>query len=112
MDLELSGAQLRILMEAGGPHVLIDVREPWEHQLVRLPNDQLIPMAYIPMQLDSLRTMAAEDSSRPLIFYCHHGIRSLQVVSWLRSQGIANTVSLRGGIDGWARDIDPEMESY
>jgi rhodanese-related sulfurtransferase len=49
---------------------------------------------------------------KPLVVVCHHGMRSMQAVMWLRSQGFQNAVNLRGGIDAWARQIEPRMATY
>ena len=46
------------------------------------------------------------------VIICHHGIRSLQVMHFLARMGIQNTINLDGGIDAWARQIDPDMPVY
>ena len=48
----------------------------------------------------------------PLIVYCHHGVRSLNAVQWLREQGIENCQSMSGGIDRWSCEIDPSVARY
>ena len=47
-----------------------------------------------------------------LSVYCHHGVRSLQVVSWLRQQGISSCYSLAGGIDRWSKEVDANVPTY
>ena len=49
---------------------------------------------------------------REIVVYCHHGIRSLQVASWLRQLGFDNAQSMAGGIDRWALQIDPTLPRY
>ncbi len=44
--------------------------------------------------------------------YCHHGVRSLNVVNWLREQGIENCQSVAGGIDAWSLAVDPSVPRY
>jgi rhodanese-related sulfurtransferase len=44
--------------------------------------------------------------------FCHHGVRSLHVVNWLRGHGIENAQSMQGGIDAWSRRIDPTVPRY
>ena len=48
----------------------------------------------------------------PLVVFCHHGIRSLQVAGWLRSQGLEDAASMAGGIDRWSLEIDPTVPRY
>jgi rhodanese-related sulfurtransferase len=91
--------------EAGGP-ALLDVREPWEVEICRLPDSINIPLALLPGRLDALPREGM------LVVLCHHGMRSQQATQWLRANGIANAVNLSGGIDAWARVIDPAMRTY
>ena len=63
---------------------LIDVREAEEHAICHIAGAELIPMRTIPQHLQSL------DGDTPLIVFCHHGVRSLNVVDWLRRQGVEN----------------------
>jgi len=46
------------------------------------------------------------------VVVCHHGMRSLSVTTWLRQQGFEKAQSMRGGIDGWARTVDPKVPLY
>jgi rhodanese-related sulfurtransferase len=64
-------------------------------------------MRSVPQALASLQA-----GESPLIVFCHHGMRSLQVVSWLREQGIESCSSMAGGIDRWSLDIDPSVPRY
>lgn len=89
--------------------VLLDVREPEEFAVAHLENSVLIPMQSIPPQLQRLEQMADENT---LLVLCHHGVRSLQVVAWLRAQGIENCYSVTGGIDRWSRELDPSVPRY
>lgn len=90
---------------AGRQHdyLLLDVREPWEAGVASLPGSVLVPLG----SLDE----AEIDAARPVVVYCHHGIRSATARDRLAERGIAAT-SLAGGIDAWARDIDPSMARY
>ena len=105
--LEVSPAEVRAKREAGEPLRLIDVREPWENAVAAIEGSELIPMRSIPENLSRL-----EASGTPLIVYCHHGVRSLSVVDWLRAQGISNCWSMAGGIDLWSREVDPRVPRY
>jgi rhodanese-related sulfurtransferase len=86
---------------------LLDVREPWEAELCRLPGARLIPMGDIPS-----RAHQELDPDAHIVVYCHHGVRSLSVVFWLREQGFERAQSLAGGIEGWAQIADPSMARY
>lgn len=86
--------------------LLLDVREPWEHALCQLPDSLLLPMRRVPSSLDQL------DPSRQIVVICHHGIRSQQVALFLEHRGFDRVSNLAGGIEAWARDLDPKMRRY
>ena len=107
IPLEISPGEVKRRLAEGETLRLIDVREPEEHAICRIEGAQLIPMRSIPQRLSEL-----DDDGPPLIIYCHHGIRSLNVVDWLRRQGLENCQSLAGGIDLWSVEIDPAVPRY
>ncbi|HEY6340773.1 MAG TPA: rhodanese-like domain-containing protein [Bryobacteraceae bacterium] len=109
LPLEIAPQEVKRRLDAGEKLHLIDVREPHEFALARLENAELIPMRQIPGELQHLEGRA-EDGG--LIVYCHHGVRSLNVVSWLREQGLEACQSLAGGIDAWSLTIDPAVPRY
>ena len=84
---------------------LIDVREPWEAEIARLPGSVLLPLGSLEEVLDAI------DRSKPVVVYCHAGIRSASAVATLGTHGIPAR-SLVGGIDAWSRRIDPTMARY
>jgi rhodanese-related sulfurtransferase len=86
--------------------VLLDVREPWELATCALPGTLSIPMGQIPARWSEI------DTDRPVVCICHHGVRSLQVMRYLAHQGLEDLYNLAGGIDAWAREIDPAMAVY
>lgn len=106
---ELTPQDVESLRRSGESLVLIDVREPAEWAVARIEGAELVPMGTVPANLQKLEAAADESS---LVVYCHHGVRSLQVVSWLRQQGITCSYSLAGGIDRWSREIDPAVPTY
>jgi rhodanese-related sulfurtransferase len=85
--------------------VLLDVREDWETALCRLDN-----ATHIPIEEIELRT-AELDPAEEYVVYCHHGVSSASVAEFLRQQGF-KAVNLQGGVDQWARVIDPSMKRY
>ena len=104
---ELNPKELKnYINEASHPPLLIDVREPWEYDIAHLPNSELIPMAKLPAQLDTL------DRDAELVMICHHGIRSRAAALYLEQQGFRKVINLKGGIDAWANEIDHNMPTY
>jgi len=107
--MEITPADVKGRLDAGEPMHLIDVREVHEHAICSIDGAELIPMNTVPQQLQHLETLADE---APLIVFCHHGVRSLMVVNWLREQGIAECSSMSGGIDQWSLSIDRAVPRY
>jgi rhodanese-related sulfurtransferase len=105
--LEIQPKQVKRKIDSGEALRLIDVREPFEFELAQIEGAELIPTRSIPKALPLF-----EDESGPIVVFCHHGQRSLQVVSWLREQGIENCQSMAGGIDRWSLEIDPGVPRY
>lgn len=109
LPVETTPQDISRRLNAGEKLLLIDVREPHEFQLARIRGAELIPMRSVPAQLERLD--AAGDEAT-LIVYCHHGVRSLNVVNWLREQGVSGCQSMAGGIDRWSLEIDPSVPRY
>lgn len=84
---------------------LLDVREPWEAEIAALNGAVLIPLGTLEGALDDL------DSTKPIVVYCHHGVRSASARALLAAHGFSAS-HLAGGIDAWARDLDPDMARY
>jgi rhodanese-related sulfurtransferase len=109
LPLEITPLEVLRRLQAGEKLVLIDVREPGEFQLARIGGAELIPMRSVPAELARLDAQADE---APLIVFCHHGVRSLNVVQWLREQGVDACQSMAGGIDRWSIEIDSTVPRY
>ncbi len=107
MDFEIGAAQVKAMLKRGDKFILLDVREPWELEKARLEGSKNIPMGDVPA-----RAHQELDPDEQLVVMCHHGVRSLSVTNWLRQQGFENAQSMRGGIDGWARTVDPKVPLY
>jgi rhodanese-related sulfurtransferase len=86
--------------------LLLDVREPWEHRICRIEGAELVPMQTVPAKVDEL------PADRPIVCFCHHGGRSMQVALFLEHQGFGDVYNLTGGVDAWARQVDPAMPTY
>ena len=107
--MEVTVEDVKRRLDAGEKLALIDVREPFEHRVAQIEGAELVPMQTVPEQLPALQDKAVE---APLIVFCHHGVRSLNVVNWLRRHGIENCWSMSGGIDLWSIAIDPAVPRY
>ena len=86
--------------------LLLDVREPWEFQTCRIEGARLVPMRELPARLAEL------DPDADIVAICHHGTRSMQVAYFLARQGFERVHNLAGGVDAWARSVDPAMPVY
>ena len=104
---ELSASELHTYLQTTNTQpLLLDVREPWEYEKCNLKNSQLMPMRQIPSALNEL------DPDQEIIVICHHGIRSRSVAAYLASNSFNNVTNLTGGIDAWAKYVDPSMATY
>ena len=107
--LEIDPQEVKRRLDSGEKLQLIDVREPHEFAQANIEGATLIPMRTIPGELQDL---AARDDEGTLIVFCHHGVRSLNVVQWLREQGVDACQSMAGGIDQWSLRVDPAVPRY
>lgn len=106
MIQQLTPAQLKERLAHAAAPVVLDVREPWEVAVCALPGARHIPMREIPTQAEQL------PRDKDIVVLCHHGIRSQHVASFLERLGFERIYNLSGGIDAWARDIEPSMAKY
>jgi sulfur-carrier protein adenylyltransferase/sulfurtransferase len=105
---EITVAELKARMDKGERPALIDVREPFEWDIVNLNSygARLIPMKEIPAHVSEL------DRDAEIIVYCRSGGRSNNVAQFLQANGFTNVVNLKGGILSWIREIDPTLPAY
>jgi Rhodanese-related sulfurtransferase len=106
LDLEINAADAAALLK-GKQARLLDVREPWEYAKTSVEGSLLMPMGEVPS-----RANEELDSDERLLVLCHHGVRSMNVTVWMRSQGFERAQSVRGGIDAWSREVDPQLPRY
>ena len=99
---------LALVRELGSerPPVLLDVREPHEWEIAHVEGATLIPLGELPARLGEL------ESHRPIVTYCHRGVRSQRARELLAGAGFGGVRSLAGGIDAWAREVEPGMARY
>ena len=105
-EYDLGPAEVKRLREQDPRVVLLDVREPHEYEIVRIEGSRLIPLSELHLRTHEL------DTADAIVTYCHHGQRSLQAIQTLQRFGFKKLKHLRGGIDAWAAEVDPEMAQY
>ena len=105
-NIEIAPSEVKALLGRGEKFAFVDVREKWEYDAAHIDGSKLIPLREIPANLASLQ------QSGNIVFFCHHGMRSLDAAAWLSSQGIEGARSMSGGIDRWSVEIDPNVPRY
>jgi adenylyltransferase/sulfurtransferase len=105
--MEISVTEFRDLIASGENIELIDVREPYEREIVNI-GGTLIPMRELPDRLDEIESRKHET----IVVYCRSGARSGRVVHWLRSLGYSGALNLTGGVLAWRAEIDPSLPEY
>ena len=103
---QIRPVELKAWLADGAKPRLLDVREAWEHQRARIENSTLIPMGEIAVRIAEL------DAAQDIVIICHHGGRSMQIAGYLERQGFTSVYNLAGGVDAWARTVDPSMQVY
>src|SRR6059058_2071163 len=102
----VSVRELKQKLDAREPVQLVDVREPFEHEIASIDSARLIPLGELPDRLGEL------DRDRLTIVHCHSGMRSAQAVRLLRDAGFAKAFNLEGGIAKWSDEIDSDVPKY
>ncbi len=98
--------QLAALQPEWDKIVLLDVRDPWEFEICRLPGSVNIPMNEIPQRSNEL------NRETKTVVLCHFGMRSLDASAALEASGFKEIVNLEGGLDAWAERVDNDMPRY
>lgn len=107
-SLEIDCKTVKQKLDSDASFILLDCREQEEYDLVHIPECRLLPMSEIQQRVSELEPHQADE----VIVYCHHGMRSLQVASWLQQEGFSNVKSMQGGIDAWSCEIDETLKRY
>jgi len=106
--VEINVAAVKAKRDAGEDFVFLDCREQAEFDAVRIEGSVLLPMSEMQDRISELEP----HRDREIVIHCHHGGRSLRVAMWLRQQGFETALSMAGGIDAWALEIEPGMARY
>ena len=107
-DREISTAQVKAMLDNEEPFQLVDCREPLETDFVSIEGALLVPVSELVNRLEELEPYREGQ----VVFFCHHGIRSLRIIPWLQQQGFSRAMSMAGGIDNWSEEIDPTVQRY
>lgn len=105
-DSDVTPVELKSILAGGERVTLLDVREPYEYSICHLEGATLVPLGTLVQSIQEL------DRDKPLVAYCHTGVRSSAAVEFLRKSGFRDVRNLRGGIDAWADQVDPAMPRY
>lgn len=105
MIQQLSALELKAMIDSGAAFEFVDVRTDWERELAKIDGSRLLDQAYH----DHILTLGRDT---PLVFQCHHGIRSQSAAEYCQGLGFENLFNLRGGIDAWSQLVDPSVPRY
>ena len=103
---EIDPVAVKARSDSGEDFQLIDVREPHEYQICRIPQARLIPLGELPKRLHEI------DRSRPIVVHCKTGGRSAKAADLLRRNGFTNVLNMTGGILAWSNKVDPSVPKY
>jgi rhodanese-related sulfurtransferase len=98
--------ELRDALKQKNPPLVLDVREESEIKICALPTFLHIPLGEL------ANTLHRIPQDRVVVTLCHHGVRSHRAVAFLKQNGFEEAVNLKGGIDAWAKEIEPKMARY
>jgi molybdopterin/thiamine biosynthesis adenylyltransferase/rhodanese-related sulfurtransferase/molybdopterin converting factor small subunit len=105
-EWEIDAVELKAKMDRGDEFVLVDVREPHEYQICRIPGSKLIPLGEIPKRVNEL------NSADDIVVHCKMGGRSAKAVEFLKQAGFRKVKNMKGGILAWSDKVDPSVPKY
>ena len=103
---DIDPVEVKAKIDRGDPFVLIDVREPHEYQICKIPYAKLIPLGDLPKRVNEL------DSADEIVAHCKSGIRSAKAVDFLKQAGFKKVRNMKGGILAWSDKVDPTVPKY
>ena len=103
---EITAPELKLRLEAGDELEMVDVREPHEWAICRIDGARSVPLGTLAERLHEF------DSSRTYVMQCKVGVRSAKAIGQLQQAGFRRLLNLRGGVNAWAREVDPSMPTY
>jgi len=111
---EISVTELAAKLKSDEKFVLLDVRELPELDQAKVADTRLevAPMSRLAQAGPEVLSEAVRSQKIPVYVMCHHGSRSVQVTMWLIGQGYKNVINVTGGIDAYAKKVDPSVGLY
>jgi sulfur-carrier protein adenylyltransferase/sulfurtransferase len=103
---EISAVELKQRLDRGDKLRIVDVREPNEFQINRIPGSELIPLGDVPKRYAEL------DPNEEIVVHCKMGGRSAKAADFLRSVGFKRVLNLKGGVLDWVDKVDPSQPKY
>ena len=110
--LEISPGAVARAIANREPMLLVDCRRDDERRFCTIEGSRHVPMQRAAEWIEELLEDRHEDPAPPIVVFCHHGVRSMQVVGLLQAAGFADARSMAGGIDLWSLAIDPNVPRY
>jgi adenylyltransferase/sulfurtransferase len=104
----ITAVELKEMIDSGKDFALIDVREPGEYEIVRIPGATLIPKD----RILSGEALAELPQDKPLVLHCKSGARSAEALAALHKAGFRDAVHVGGGVLAWAKQVDPSLPTY
>jgi len=108
VDSTITATELKEWRDAGKDFLLVDVREPAEYEIVRIPGSVLIPKG----EILSGEALSRLPQDRQIVLHCKSGVRSAEALAALKQAGFSNAVHVQGGVLAWIRQVDPSLPSY
>jgi len=107
-DATITAAELKDWQDAGKDIFLVDVREPAEYEIVRIPGATLIPKG----DILSGAALSGLPQDKQIVLHCKSGVRSAEALAALKAAGFANAVHVQGGVLAWIKQVDPSLPTY
>ena len=105
-DSTILATELKAMQDAKDDFLLVDVREPAEWEIVRIPGAVLIPKGDLPSKLSEL------PQDKPIVLYCKSGVRSAEALATLKGAGFSTAKHVQGGVTAWATQVDKGLPVY
>ncbi|MFW5697191.1 MAG: rhodanese-like domain-containing protein [Fimbriimonadaceae bacterium] len=103
---EISVQEVKKLLDKGEDVYLLDVREPSELQYSKLEGAENVPMGQVPQRVEEM------DPEKRTVVICRSGARSGEITDYLLGKGFKRVENMEGGMNEWARSVDPSQRTY
>jgi len=105
---EVSALQLKVILDEKQDVFVLDVREPNEWQIARIPGTTLLPLSELPQRWREIEAY----KDKPMVVHCKSGVRSKKAITFLASQGFSKLKNMAGGIGQWSEQVDSTVPKY